>query len=420
MRETAFIEQNREKWAAYEELLRQPTIDPDQLREMFIHITDDLAYARTFYPNRSVRYYLNGLAQRIFNQQQRYRRQPLKRVLAFWTDDLPHILWETRRTLWLSFGIFALSVAIGVVSSHIDPDFARRILGDEYVDMTLRNIEAGDPMAVYKDSPPLGMSVGIAANNLLVAMLTALSGVLTPVGTVFILIRNGIMLGVFQYFFIERDLFWPSFLTIWIHGTLEISAIIVAGAAGLVMGAGLLFPGTYTRRQAFQRSARQGLSIFLGLIPVFVLAAFFEGYLTRHTEAPAALRLGFILLSLTVAVGYFVVYPWWKARQGGFNVSNLRQPVPQRDEPVSLVALKNTTAVFIDAFRVLSRQASATTKTLLLTSGLAVGAFSRQRGFSGGRTLAGYPQILLSCWSGHQGFALAACGLSLPWELCCF
>ncbi|MCS7036178.1 MAG: stage II sporulation protein M [Saprospiraceae bacterium] len=375
MRETAFIRQNQDKWAEYEAYLSQPSIDPDRLREMFVHITDDLAYARTFYRNRSVHFYLNGLAQRVFNRLRRGRRQPLGQALSFWTNDLPRILWETRHALWLSFGIFALAFAIGVVSSRIDPDFARYILGEEYVAMTIANIESGDPMAVYKDSPPLGMSVGIAANNVLVALMTVLSGVLTSIGTVFILMRNGIMVGVFQYFFIERDLFWPSFLTIWIHGTLEISAIIVAGAAGIVAGSGWLFPGTYTRRQAFQRSARQGFSIFLGLVPVFLLAAFFEGYLTRHTEAPDGLRLGFILLSLIVVVGYFVVFPWYKARRGHYEASELREPAPMAAEPIAFTVIKYHGAVLADMLRMPFRQPARLVGYALLASCVAVGAY---------------------------------------------
>jgi uncharacterized membrane protein SpoIIM required for sporulation len=375
MRETAFIRQNQEKWAEYEAYLNQPHIDPDHLREMFVHVTDDLAYARTFYRNRSVHFYLNGLAQRIFNRFRQGRRPPVGQAWAFWAEELPRILWETRRALWLSFGLFALAVAIGVVSSRIDPDFARYILGDNYVDMTIANIEAGDPMAVYKDSPPLGMSVGIAANNVLVAFMTVLSGVLTSIGTAFILVRNGVMVGVFQYFFIERDLFWPSFLTIWIHGTLEISAIIVAGAAGLVIGSGWLFPGTYTRRQAFQRSARKGFLMFLGLVPVFLLAAFFEGYLTRHTEAPDGLRLSFILLSLAAVVGYFVVFPWWKARRGHFETFDLREPIPIAREPILLTAIRSNGAVLADTLRMPFRHSARIFGYALLASCAAVGAY---------------------------------------------
>jgi len=373
MRETKFIEQNQEKWSDFEEMLSRNQRDPERLNDLFVQITDDLSYARTYYPNRSVRMYLNGLAQRIFHNVYRGKRFPARRFRLFWTDELPQVMWEARQALWLSFGIFALACLIGVVSSRINPDFARVILGDDYVEMTLRNIEGNDPMAVYKDSPPLGMSIGIAANNLFVALRTAIFGVLASIGTVFMLLYNGIMLGAFQYFFVERGLFWESFLTIWIHGTLEISAIIIAGAAGLVAGSGLLFPGTYTRRQAFQLSMRRGLKIFIGLIPMFILAAFFEGFLTRFTETPDAVRLFFILSSLAFVLWYFVWLPWHKSRVGFRDLEFNKDLPPTRTEDISFTTIKGEGEMFADAFALLLRYGRAGFGSLMAASALFVG-----------------------------------------------
>lgn len=356
MKETKFIEQNREKWADFEEMLREHHRDPEKLNNLFIQITDDLSYARTFYPNRSVRMFLNGLAQQIFHNIYRGKRFPASRFRRFWTDELPLLMWQSRQALLLSFSIFTAACLIGVVSSINNPDFARIILGDSYVEMTLRNIENGDPMAVYKESQPLGMSVGIAANNLFVALRTAIFGVLASVGTVFMLLYNGIMLGAFQYFFVEKGLFWESFLTIWIHGTLEISAIIVAGAAGLVAGSGLLFPGTYTRGQAFQLSMRRGLKIFIGLIPMFLLAAFFEGFLTRFTDTPAPVRFLFILSSLAFVLWYFVWLPWHKSRTGFHLAGEEKELPPARAHAIPFDMIKSAGEVFSDVFSLLRRR----------------------------------------------------------------
>ena len=93
------------------------------------------------------------------------------------------------------------------------------------------------------------------------------------------MLSNGIMVGAFQYFFYDQGLLRESFLTIWTHGTLEIAAIIIAGAAGMTMGKGLIFPGTLSRLQAFQISARRGLKIMIGIAPIIILAGFIEGYL---------------------------------------------------------------------------------------------------------------------------------------------
>ena len=135
------------------------------------------------------------------------------------------------------------------------------------------------------------------------------SGLLTSFGTGFVLLQNGIMLGAFQTFFAQHDLLWESALAIWLHGTLEISAIIVAGAAGIAMGNGWLFPGTYPRLTSFRRGARRGLRIVVGTVPVFIVAGFIESFFTRHTEWPDLLRLSIILASLAFVIYYFIILP---------------------------------------------------------------------------------------------------------------
>lgn len=309
MKETQFIRQNKEKWVELESLHRQGKPDPDRMTDLFIHLNDDLSYARTFYPNRSIRMYLNQLAQRSFQHLYRTERFSWAKWLQFWRQDLPLVVYRHRWAMLLSFAIFALSMLIGVISSVHTPDFARQILGDRYVDMTLTNIAAEDPMAVYKDAQPLDMFLGITLNNVMVSFRVFLFGLLASIGTIGLLLYNGIMVGTFQFFFIERGLFWDSFLTIWLHGTLEISAIIIAGGAGMVLGKGLLFPGTYSRWQAFLLTARDGFRILMGTVPLFFIAGFIEGFFTRYTEAPDIVRLFLILACAVAVVLYFIILP---------------------------------------------------------------------------------------------------------------
>ena len=360
MKETRFIEQNKEKWAEYEQLLGEKRPDPERLSELFVQITDDLSYARTFYPNRSVRVFLNSMASRIFQNIYRGKSFPGGRLVQFWRTELPQALWEGRMAILLSFSIFTIAFITGVVSSIIEPEFARTILGDEYVTMTLSNIENGDPMAVYKDSGPFGMTAGIAANNLFVAFRTAILGVLASLGTVLSLLYNGVMVGAFQYFFISKGLFSESFLTIWIHGTLEISAIIIAGASGLIAGSGLLFPGTYRRIQAFQITIRRGLKIFIGIVPVLVLAAIFEGFLTRFTETPDILRGLFILASLVFVLWFFVFLPYFKWRRGDFKeLAGVAELPADEQYAIRFNAIKTPGEILGDAIAVMRRHGRA-------------------------------------------------------------
>ncbi|MDX1665719.1 MAG: stage II sporulation protein M [Saprospiraceae bacterium] len=350
MRETKFIQNNKDKWRAFERALDEGKPAPEKLSELFIQITDDLSYSRTFYPNRSVRVYLNDLAQRIFFNIYQNRPSNISRLFTFWTDELPQLVYESRDSFRLSFLVFALAMAIGILSSAMDPEFAEVMLGEDYVEMTLQNIESGDPMAVYKQRGKLGMSLGITANNLFVAFLCFVMGIFFVVGTLAILLKNGIMVGAFQYFFIERDLFLDSFLTIWVHGTLEISAIIIAGAAGISMGKGLVFPGTLTRLQSFQRSARRGLKIMIGIVPIFIMAGFIEGYLTRHTETPDVIRGLFIVVCLIFILVYFVWFPWIRSRIGRSEESPKENIPPSGEKKIGFRTIKSSGEIFSRIF----------------------------------------------------------------------
>ena len=175
--------------------------------------------------------------------------------------------------------------------------------------MTLNNIDQGDPMAVYKKMNQSDMFLGITFNNIMVSIYVFIFGVFLSIGTVYLLFRNGIMLGSFLTFFYQKGLLGTAMLTIWIHGTLEIFAITVAGAAGMILGNSILFPGTYSRLVSFTKGVKKSLKTVLGVAPLFIVAAFFEGFITRYTEMPVAIRLGIILLSLAFIVWYFFIYP---------------------------------------------------------------------------------------------------------------
>lgn len=350
MRETSFIKQNKKKWKEFEQILEQKEKDPDKLNDLFVQVTDDLSYSRTFYPNRSVRVYLNNLAQQIFYSIYKNKRSRVGRLTSFWTEELPQLVRESRNEFRLSFLVFFGAFAIGWFSAYMDPDFPRAILGDSYVDMTIENIESGDPMAVYKQRGEFGMSLGITGNNLFVAFLTFVLGAFFAVGTIGIMISNGVMVGSFQYFFFEKGLFWESFLTIWIHGTLEISAIVIAGAAGLTMGRGLVFPGTLTRLQSFQISARRGMKIMVGITPIIIMAGFIEGYLTRYTDTPDVVRALFIIVCLVFVIGYFIILPVLKERRGFKNQIKDTEIPPDINQFIDFTRIKSTGEIFTDVF----------------------------------------------------------------------
>ncbi|MDT3405260.1 stage II sporulation protein M [Mucilaginibacter terrae] len=306
MREALFIKHNSERWKHYEEV---PTHDPDELAERFVSVTDDLAYAKTFYPNSKTIGYLNQLAARFHTSIYKNKKEKKGRFAAFWKYELPLLFYRHRRALLYSFIFFSISMLIGVLSAKYDNSFVNLVMGDDYVNMTNDNIAKGDPFGVYKKENEFMMFIMIAKNNLYVTVVCYLLGIFCSVGTVFSLFRNGIMLGAFEYFFFSKGYGLSSILVIWIHGTLEISCIIIAGAAGLVFGNSILFPKTFKRVVSFKKGAIEGMKITLGILPIIVVAAIFESFVTRHTEMPAWLSVGILLTSLLFVVWYVIIYP---------------------------------------------------------------------------------------------------------------
>ena len=310
MREAAFAKQNKDKWLRFENVLRNNVqTNPDELSALYIEVTDHLSYAQTFYPNSNTLNYLNGLSVLAHQKIYKTKRESRSRFITFYTQEFPLFFSKYHKQLLIAFVTFAIFSIVGAYSAATDGDFVRLILGDGYVNATLSNIEKGDPMAVYKDMGELDMFLGITINNIRVALLAFSFGLFLSLGTIFILMRNAIMLGAFQYFFYEQGLLWESARTIWIHGTIEISVIIIAGCAGLVLGNSILFPGTYTRVQSFVRGAKDGIKILISTIPFFIIAGFLEGFVTRHTEMPDWLAIIIIGGSLYLILFYYVIYP---------------------------------------------------------------------------------------------------------------
>ncbi|GHC53365.1 stage II sporulation protein M [Ulvibacter litoralis] len=310
MREAAFVKQNKEKWIAFEKAITlNSKINPDSLADYYIQLTNDLAYAQTYYPESKTLQYLNSLASQAHQKIYSNKKESKNRVISFWKYEFPLFFKQYHATLFYTFLLFLVSTCIGIISTLNDDSFVRLILGDAYVNETLNNIEKGDPTAIYKSGSEIGTFLGITINNIRVAFLAYAFGVITSIGTAWVLFRNGVMLGAFFTFFYTKDLLFEASKSIWLHGTIEISVIVIAGCAGLVMGNSLLFPKTYSRRVSFLKGAKDGLKIVVSTIPFFIIAGFIEGFITRYSNMPVWLAMTIIFGSLALIIYYYIIYP---------------------------------------------------------------------------------------------------------------
>jgi uncharacterized membrane protein SpoIIM required for sporulation len=316
MREALFIKKNAQKWNEYQYL---QTEDPDQMADRFITLLDDLSYAKTFYPHSKVTRWINSLAVSIYQTIYQNKKQRFSRIFTFWKYELPLIFRKYHRMLLYTFILFVLFCSMAVFSSIKDDQFVRGVLGENYVAMTEENIEKGDPFGVYRDDSRFSMLVRIAFNNIKVGFLMVAGGIFFGIGTMLVFFQNCIMLGSFQYMFFAKGIGWQSVLVIWIHGTLEISGMIIEACAGFVLARSILFPGTYTRWHSFKLGVKDAMKICVSLVPITILAAFLESYITylssnafdktTNTSLPVALSISILAASFLFIVWYFVIYP---------------------------------------------------------------------------------------------------------------
>lgn len=321
MREVAFIKTNKEKWLEFEQAIFGKQLkNPDELASLYTQLVNDLSYAQTYYPKSKTVLYLNNLAAKAFQKIYKTKRQDTNRFVYFWKTEVPLIVYEYRRYVAYAFIVFLSFVAIGALSAEFDDAFIRLVLGDHYVNLTLENIEKGDPVAIYKSGSNWGSAFGITLNNLYVGILSFVLGIFGGLGTGYVLMENGIMLGSFQYMFVKEDVFWESVRGIWIHGAMEIFAIVIEGAAGFILGASILFPKTFSRMTSFKRGVKIGVKILISTFPFTIAAGFLEGYVTRYSNVmPNWLSIGIILSTLSLISFYYLIYPFIVNRKAKLN-----------------------------------------------------------------------------------------------------
>ena len=155
------------------------------------------------------------------------------------------------------------------------------------------------------------MYVGITVNNLYVGAKCYIYGLFFGIGTFIALLQNSIMLGSFQYFFYKEGVLWQSVQGIWIHGSMEIFAIVIEAGAGFILGASILFPKTLSRINALKIGFKNSFKIFLSTIPFTIAAGFLEGFVTRYSNIFPSWLNGFIIIStLSLISFYYLIFPY--------------------------------------------------------------------------------------------------------------
>ena len=274
-----------------------------------MQLVDDLSYAKTYYPTSRVTKYINGLASKIYLGIYQDRKEDGNRISRFWKYDVPLTVYKHRRILLFSFFVFALFYTVGFFTAKHDPGFIRDVFGNGYVDKTERNIAEGNPFGIYQQGNSFFMWIAIMINNIIVSFKYFGEGLLLGIFSLNELGKESMRVGVFNFMFFDKGMGARFVLAVMIHGLLELTAIVMSCGAGAVMGTSYLFPGTRSRMEAFKEGVKDGVKIVVGIVPVLILAAFYEGFVTRYYQMPLLPNLLILGSSAVLIIFYFVVYP---------------------------------------------------------------------------------------------------------------
>lgn len=317
-----FIRSRMETWFALDKAVRQlrgPTAGAASRPRLLDFIKyyrrtiADLSLIRSLFPKDALIHELNALICRAVLILGRSGESDRSRLARFVGVRFPAVILRLRHFMLISALVFFGAAAFGFFLSMLNPFAANAMIGDRYVYMTIENIEKGTPFAVYKSQFRYAMSSFIMANNVRVGFMAFATGVLYGVGTFYILLTNGLMLGSVAAVFAHHGYLLPFFGTVMIHGTLELFAVVIAGAAGLRMGQSIFRPGQVRRIEALAAFGVEAFHLTVAMIPVFAIAAFLEGFVTPM-ELGGMSQAAIILSSALFLCAYMGLPIWWYRR----------------------------------------------------------------------------------------------------------
>ena len=309
MTEEQFIQINSSTWKELETLFSKINKKgikslPSKEIKRFLHIfrlsSHHLAYVRTHYPKSNLAIYLNALVGKSHSHVYAVKKIAPGEFIKYIYYGFPKLLKEYSLYILSSFGFFALGGIIAMLMVYINVNNASFFLPQQLLD----SVSSGK-MGGGQWNYPLMSSI-IMVNNISVALRAFVLGITLGLGTIYVLFQNGALLGALTtlvYMYGDPVNYWSLILP---HGVIELTAIFIAGAAGLIIGKSILLPGEYSRKHSLIRGTKKAVSLIMGVAVMLIIAGIIEGFFTP-LAIPEASKLIFAAVTGVILVGYFAI-----------------------------------------------------------------------------------------------------------------
>ena len=297
----AFVARRRPDWTRLEAMLEQQRAgkltlaDVSTIDSLYRRASADLAVAQAAYAGTDVLRFLNQLCARAYGAIYRRRGVRLESLRTFYTQTFPRLVRETLAMTQLSASLLVFGIVIGAVTVFLHPDGARMLVAADLRQIIGRGEVWTD--SALGASTPTELAVQIFLNNLRVMIAAFAMGVTAGVGTVLIVLSNGVSIGATVAACFQGGV-GPNILTfVSAHGPVELSLIAISGGAGLHIGRAMIEPGERSRGTAIKEHAQVAVQILLGCAPFMVAIGIVEGFVSPGAFFPWPLKLAVGVLS---------------------------------------------------------------------------------------------------------------------------
>ncbi len=318
-----FIEQKQTSWNRLSELVKlaeQRGLKKFnrknllELGRLYRQASSDLSYTKSSFKDKKIINYLNQLVARAHSQI--YLPEPFHtgHIIYFYRYTFPDLFRQSFYYILLSSMIFVLSSIFSYVTVKTDISTAKMFLSEDIVIPVEESLKQKQIGAKFPDSMGPELSSKIMTNNISVGFKAFAFGITAGVGTVYVLLFNGFMLGslaaIFNNYHYDIE-FWALILP---HGITELLAIFISGGAGLILADAIFNPKDLTRIDAMKLNGQKAIKLILGVIPMFIVAGIIEGFITPLDISPY-IKLIFAIFTGLLLILYFSPIKWHKIKK---------------------------------------------------------------------------------------------------------
>lgn len=309
---TNWIEKRKPYWQKLESLVTSGSagvkaLSHGELQELSLlyrQTAADLAAIRQDPSSIHFARYLNQLMARAHNTIYAGHRANPSAILTFFTHEYPRVFRRNLKYCALAVAVFVAGGLTGAALTLQDPDFQLKVLGPHMVqtiqrkEMWTHSIIGMKPVA----------SSRIMTNNMSVCFLSYAAGITAGIGTLYMMFFNGVLIGVIGTACALAGMSVSLWSFVAPHGALELPAIFIAGAAGLRIAHGLLFPGMLPRKESLAMAGREATMLVLGTVPILIIAGTIEAFVSP-TGLAVPLKFAMSAALLVLLSGYLFMNP---------------------------------------------------------------------------------------------------------------